>query len=233
MNDYNKPVWIKLVLLGIGLMINSAYADNAYITGKVKIFDLDKQPLSNFAGVVVFLDGSTANVPKQKPLSTKESLPPQMSHKDKQFSPRVLPLKRGGKIDFHNDDNIFHNVFSLSKAKPFDLGIYPTGSSKIVSFERSGLVKIYCNIHPNMVSNILVLNNDHFATSENDGTFTIKNIPIGKHTVRVWHEVENITKEFEFTVAEGENNLPDIVINLTKKLIPHKNKFGKHYKSKY
>jgi plastocyanin len=232
MNNYKKPSWIQLTLIALTLIVNGASANNAYLTGKVKIFDLDKQPLSNLAGVVIFLDGPTANAPAPL-LVKKESLVPQMSHKDKQFSPRVLPIKRGEKIDFHNDDNIFHNVFSLSKANPFDLGIYPTGSSKVVSFDRTGLVKIYCNIHPKMISNILVLNNEYFTTSDNDGSFIIKNIPIGKHTIRIWHEIENITKEFEFNVVDGVNNLPDIVINLTKKLIPHKNKFGKYYKSKY
>ncbi len=123
------------------------------IKGVVTITDLDGNPHSDHSDAVVFIDG----LPSQSKSQQSNEIAPLISHKGRQFSPRVLPIVKGGKVDFYNDDDIFHNVFSLSRVKPFDLGIYPTGTSKIVEFEHTGLVKLYCNIHPDMVSNRVMI----------------------------------------------------------------------------
>jgi plastocyanin len=106
--------------------------------------------------------------------------------KDQTFRPDLTVVTRNAVIDFPNDDKIFHNVFSLSRAARFDLGLYKSGSSKSVTFRRAGVVDIYCNIHPNMVSQIKVVDTPHYAVTTADGRFRIAGVPPGTYPVSAW-----------------------------------------------
>ncbi len=197
------------------------------ITGTVRVFDRDGNEQVDHSGVVVFVDGLNGSV-----VAEPSPEPPQISHKGRQFWPKVLPLVRGATVDFYNDDTIYHNVFSLSKPKTFDLGIYPEGTSKLVTFDEPGLVKIYCNIHPKMVSTILVLNNDLFATSGRDGTFRISGVPNGEATLRVWSE---FSEEQNRVLTLGSNEIAEqsFDVHETKRFVQHRDKFGGRYREKY
>lgn len=197
------------------------------ISGTVTIIDRDGDELKDRSNAVIFIDGLS----EEQQVQEKKNIPT-MSHKGRIFSPRVLPIVKGEVIDFFNDDTIYHNVFSLSKANPFDLGIYPQGTSKLVTFSRPGLVKLYCNIHPKMVSNILVLNNNLFAKTGVDGTFEIKNIPDSEFTLRVWYEYSDVFSR-QVSVKDGKRFIETFTIKATKKIRAHKNKFGKPYRRKY
>ncbi len=111
-----------------------------------------------------------------------------MSQDDERFTPHVLPILRGTTVDFPNADDVFHNVFSLSSARTFDLGRYPKGSAKSVLFEQSGVVQVFCHIHSDMSAVILVLTNPHFTTPEITGRYSIEDVPPGEYTVVGWHE---------------------------------------------
>ena len=104
------------------------------------------------------------------------------------FLPHVLPITRGSTVDFPNDDPIFHNVFSLSSAATFDLRRYPLGQSRSQSFPKTGIVKVYCNIHSHMSATILVMDNPYFTIPALDGTFELPNLPPGEYTLIGWHE---------------------------------------------
>lgn len=197
------------------------------IVGTVTILDQDGEEIADRSGVVAFIDG-VPNAAKYRVLPK----PPQVSHKDQQFTPRVLPIVRGTTVDFFNDDHIYHNVFSLSESKTFDLGIYPEGTSKLVDFPETGLVKIHCNIHPRMISSILVLNNSFFATTGTDGHFEIVGIPDGKFTLRLWSE---FVKEQSRTVtlSRGRRLEESFEIKRIGNFVQHTNKFGKRYREKY
>ena len=104
------------------------------------------------------------------------------------FTPRVLAITRGSTVDFPNGDPVFHNVFSLSSAASFDLGRYPMGKTRANAFTRPGIVKVYCHIHSQMSATILVLDHPYFTTPEDEGTFTLRNVPAGTYTVAGWHE---------------------------------------------
>jgi plastocyanin len=106
--------------------------------------------------------------------------------KGARFSPAVLPIVSGTDVDMTNDDWVAHNVFSKSDVKPFDLGIYAPGGAKAVSFERPGVVDVFCAIHPRMNAVILVLQNPYFAKPDAQGQFTIDDIPAGSYTLRVY-----------------------------------------------
>lgn len=104
------------------------------------------------------------------------------------FTPHVVPVVRGTTVDFINDDPLYHNVFSLSRAKEFDLGRYPRGTSKGATFDRPGVVQVFCHIHSDMSAVVLVLDNGFFATPDASGRYTIPNLPAGDYTVVAWHE---------------------------------------------
>ncbi len=104
------------------------------------------------------------------------------------FVPHVLPVVVGTTVVFPNSDELRHNVFSFSSAKRFNLGIYPKGASRQVTFDRPGEVALLCNIHLEMSAYVLVLQTPHFTVTHRDGGYNIKNVPAGKYTVKAWHE---------------------------------------------
>jgi plastocyanin len=111
---------------------------------------------------------------------------PQLDQRDMVFRPLVLPILIGSTVDFPNSDPLFHNVFSLSQPKEFDLGRYPKGQKKSVTFEHTGVVSVYCEIHSYMFATILVLQNPYFAVPDEDGNFILKNIPSGTYQLSFW-----------------------------------------------
>jgi plastocyanin len=104
------------------------------------------------------------------------------------FTPHVLPVLRGSTVDFPNDDVLFHNVFSLSRAKEFDLGRYPRGASRSVTFDRPGIVQVFCHIHSDMSAVVLVLDNPYFAVPDAEGRYSIPDLQPGDYTLVAWHE---------------------------------------------
>jgi plastocyanin len=104
------------------------------------------------------------------------------------FIPHVLPVVKGSTVEFPNQDPIFHNVFSLSGTKSFDLGRYPKGDSRSVTFDQPGIIPVFCHLHSDMSAIVMVLDNPYFAVPGPDGHYRIENIPAGTYTVVAWHE---------------------------------------------
>ena len=125
-----------------------------------------------------------------------------MDQRNETFVPHVLAVTVGAVVDFPNSDRTFHNVFSLSKAKRFDLGRYAAGKSKSVRFDRPGLVRVFCDIHSHMSAFVLVLSHRFFDVTDADGGFTIENVPAGTYTVVGWYEGEARTSR-SVTVPAG------------------------------
>jgi plastocyanin len=109
-----------------------------------------------------------------------------MKQEGKQFIPNVLVVQRGTTVAFPNMDAIFHNVFSITPDHSFDLGSYPQGGSKTVTMMKSGVVSVYCNMHPQMVGHILVVPNANYVRVGKDGFFRLTNVPAGRHRVVAW-----------------------------------------------
>jgi plastocyanin len=118
----------------------------------------------------------------------REPVRMRMDQRDESFAPHVLAVSIGTIVDFPNNDSTYHNVFSLSKTKRFDLGRYARGHSKSVRFDRPGIVRVFCDIHSHMSAFVLVFSHRFFATTDTDGTYRIDNIPPGTYTVAAWHE---------------------------------------------
>jgi plastocyanin len=102
------------------------------------------------------------------------------------FSPHVLAVRVGTTVDFPNDDRVFHNVFSFRDGKVFDLGMYPVGALKHVTFDRPGLSRIFCNIHPNMAAYVMAVETPYFAVADRAGAFTIAGVPAGRYRFQAW-----------------------------------------------
>jgi plastocyanin len=129
---------------------------------------------------------------------------PRIAQVGETFVPHVLPIVKGTTVDFPNKDPIFHNVFSLSGTKSFDLGRYPQGDSRSVAFDRSGIVPVFCHLHSNMSAIIVVLDNKFFAVADAEGHYRIEDIPAGTYTLVGWHErSERVERQVE--VLSGQS----------------------------
>lgn len=152
---------------------------NAYPTRGVPRHDPPATP--EIRNVVVYLKDAAFR--GALPTTTGE-----MRQENETFIPHILAITTGSTVDFPNEDPIFHNVFSLSRAATFDLGRYPKGQTRSRTFSKAGLVKVYCRIHSQMSATIMVIDHPYFGTPRDDGTFTLPDVPAGNYTVVGWHE---------------------------------------------
>ena len=146
-------------------------------------------PVNELENVVVYLEGdlkTLARNPDSRPLA--EDAEPTIRQVNETFIPHVLPIQAGSTVHFPNGDPFFHNVFSLSGAKSFDLGRYPKNQVRSVKFDRAGVVKVFCHIHSHMNAVILVFDHPYFSVADAQGNFVMSQLPIGNYTLVAWHE---------------------------------------------
>lgn len=127
--------------------------------------------------VVVFVDGV------QGTFLAKTA---QVDQKSKLFVPYVLPVVKGSKVEFHNDDNLAHNVFAVGSDE-FNLGTFGKGAVREHTFNKDGDVTLLCNVHPEMEGHVLVLDNPYFARPDASGKFQIAGVPAGEYVVKAWY----------------------------------------------
>jgi plastocyanin len=148
--------------------------------------------------VVVYIEGKG---PVDKPVTAE------IEQKDRQFSPDLVVAPVGSTISFPNMDAIFHNVFSLSKPKSFDLGNYSKGQTRTETFPVPGVVFVYCHLHTNMSATIVITPNQWSAKPDAAGNFKLPNIPPGKYTIIAWHKTAGT---FRQTVVVSGDQPPAI-----------------------
>ena len=153
-----------------------------------------------------------------------------LDQKNKSFVPEVLVITRHQRVIFRNQDPISHNVFSLSKAKKFDLGLYKAPVEKTLTFDHPGLVKVFCNIHNQMIANLLVLKNNKYALTGEDGKYQIQNIPAGNYKVRVWNEGSKLLSQ-KIKVTPSSLQTLDFEVQVHQRMLKHLNKHNKPYKN--
>ena len=140
--------------------------------------------------------------------------PLKVAQKDGTFTPHVLPVLVGSVVEWPNNDDIFHNVFSISDPKPFDLDLYNAPEIKRVTFEKPGRVDVFCSIHTRMHCIILVLENPYFVVTDAKGRYTIAHIPPGIYKLKAWHE-RLPSQVQEITVPEQGETKVDFTLGIT------------------
>lgn len=134
---------------------------------------------------------------------------------DATFTPAFVVIPVGARVSFPNSDDEYHNAFSYSKTKRFDLGRYPKGESKTVTFDRPGVVKIYCEIHPWMRAAVMIVENPFFAIADETGAFRISDVPAGSYTLVAWNidggATESVVEVVDTGVAEVEMRLAGVL----------------------
>jgi plastocyanin len=181
----------------------------------------DGKPREDASNAVVWVEGA--------PRTGGGPAKADMKQASKRFQPRIVAIAKNGTVAFPNDDPIYHNVSSVSGGNRFDLGLYRTGASKSKKFEETGVVRVYCNIHPQMVGFILVVDSDHVAVTGPTGAFRFEGIPPGSYVVKAWNEE---TGEISRAVTVRGADDPPLELRLDAtgfKPEPHKNKYGKDY----
>jgi plastocyanin len=199
-------------------------------------------PSSQFAGKRVNDASAASVVVWLSPLKTGAVSPVtpvrqpiyRLVQKDKMFSPHLLVVPAGSQVEFPNQDPFFHNVFSLFNGKRFDLGLYESGTSRSVRFDREGVSYIFCNIHPEMGAIVLALNTPYFGISDGNGIVTLHNVQAGSYRLNVWSENGQVANpgpaQRIVQVSTEAVHLGDITLQTTADaLANHKNKFGEDY----
>jgi plastocyanin len=170
--------------------------------------DTDRDPLAfERSRVVIYLEGET--LPSHPLTATLEQ-------EYRRFLPDVLVVPVGSTVSFPNHDPIFHNVFSLSKPKSFDLGNYPKDQTRTVVFNKPGLVFVNCHLHPNMAAVIVVSPNQWSTKAAPDGKFTLPHVPPGKYTIVAWHKTAGFFRK-EVQVTEKGLSVVEFLIPLEDK----------------
>lgn len=159
-----------------------------------------------FQNVVIYLEPLDAEPPARP-------APPDLKilQLGETFIPHVLPVLVGSTVEFPNLDPIFHNVFSLSKTKTFDLGRYPKGETRSVTFDKAGVVPVFCHLHSDMSAVVLVLETPLFTIPQPDGRYRISRVPGGRYRLVAWHE-RSAPLEMEITVVSGERVEVDVTV---------------------
>jgi len=172
--------------------------------------------------------GITVEPPQQKPSEI-----PQLVQKNKSFQPDLLVIPVGGKVEFPNHDPFFHNVFSLFEGKRFDLGLYESGTTRFVQFDKPGVSFIFCNIHAQMSAVVITLATPYYAISGPRGDISISNVPPGRYQLQVFHPAvaPDALRALgrEITVAPGAATLGTFTLSESDVTVAHKNKYGRDY----
>jgi len=160
-------------------------AGGAYESRKYKF--VEKVDYSAMHDFVVYVEGSFGTNSVSTNVTAVATT--RVAQEGAMFTPHVLPIMAGTTVEWPNEDTIYHNVFSMSDAKQFDLGLYKGNpTNKFVVFDKPGRVDVFCSIHSNMHCVVLVLENPYFASTDENGNYKISDVPPGTYKLKAWHE---------------------------------------------
>jgi len=213
----------KLVAVLAVAALGTGAAGAVELRGRV-ILEGESGALAQVQGVLVYYlpDGGG----RQPPIPVPEE-PFRIVTVRKEFTPRSLVVPVGATVRFPNQDNILHNVFSLSGSNRFDLGLYRRGEGKEVTFDAAGVVRVFCNVHHSMVAYVVVVETPFYTMAAVDGGFALDGLPAGPGKLMVWQEQ---AEPREVAVQLPRPGSLEVRLELDKPRVPqHQNKFGKPY----
>lgn len=213
-----KKILNNLAAVGIAAALISPPLCGSEVSGHIRVVGPGGPAAATTVVYAESLDGPTPARPGHY----------RLAQKNKSFVPHILAIPAGSTVDFPNLDPIFHNVFSLSRPGPFDLGLYRAGDSKSHVFPQPATYNVFCNIHPQMSAVILVLPTSFITETDNTGNYRL-NLPPGHYRVTAWSEGSK-----PVAVPVTVSALPVTVSELTLdvqsfQIPPHKNKYGQDY----
>jgi plastocyanin len=211
----------RLLVLATALIVAAPLAA-ATVSGHVNfVTKRGQNPVVN--ETVVWLEPLAGRVASRPPAKF------QMTTRGKTLIPHVLAIPVGSTVEFPNDDPISHNLFSLSSASTFDLGIYRRGAGKSHKFDMPGLVNVYCNVHPNMSAVIQVMPTPYYVFADAKGNYAFADVPPGKYKLVAWNEQGGQTAANVDVGAAGAANVALTLDSRNYKAVSHMNKVGKPY----
>jgi plastocyanin len=187
------------------------------------------------SGVVVWLTPIPGPAPVRLPAtSTPARQRFTLLQKNKTFAPHLLVIPAGSEVEFPNKDAFFHNVFSYFDGKRFDLGLYESGTSRVLRFDRPGVSYLFCNIHSEMSAVIVTLDTPYYSVSDAKGQLSIPSVTPGRYTLHIWREgassAELKALAKPIVVSQDASSLGRLVLaDNTSPAQPHKNKYGRDY----
>jgi plastocyanin len=212
----------SLVILFLLISIQTQAHD---VSGTVEVLLKGEKKKTDLSSVIIYLDPISQSSIPEEALKKQFS----MATKNKQFLSRALAIPAGAKVQFPNLDSIFHNIFSVSSPNQFDLGLYKGGASKSQSFQQPGVVKVFCNVHPQMSATIVVSASPYYTVADQAGAFKLGDIPNGSFQLRAYAEEGQTGKKIDVGDKPLQMNLT--IDGRSFKKLRHKNKFGKDYSS--
>lgn len=169
--------------------------------------DAEQDPIAyERSRVVIYLEGPAPDGGSPSPAT-----PLQIQQLDRRFVPDLLVVAVGSTVSFPNMDPIFHNIYSLSKPKSFDLGNYDKGQTRRITFAKPGIVDIYCHLHPNMQATVVIAPSRWFAQPDRNGQYRIADVPPGKYTLVAWHKSAGFFRK-TIIVEDGRDATADFFI---------------------
>lgn len=220
--------FVACALLLPGLL---AAAQQGDVKGTVKVTRKGHRA-GDASNAVVWLT-PLGNTPVQTLAPQKDGDIPKLVQKDKSFQPSLVVVPVGGRVEFPNHDPFFHNVFSLFDGKRFDLGLYESGSTEFVRFDKPGISYIFCNIHAQMSAVVIALNTPYYGLSDARGEISIHGVIPGRYLMHVFHA--SVPQDAlraqgrEITVVPGSTTFKTITLAESDLELAHKNKYGHDY----
>jgi plastocyanin len=212
------------LLCSLALAVSARAPTSTRVSGSVRVYERalfsGLRERDDRSGVVVYLTGFSAR---------GASRPVTLGQRGERFESKVLPIVAGQRVEFPNFDRLYHNVFSVSPVKSFDLGQYKSSDPpRSVVFDEPGLVPVFCNIHPHMISYVVVLENPSWAVTGADGAFELSGAPPGPVTVNAWLPgARHVSRAI--VLAEGGAVQVDLELQATERIEPHARKDGSPY----
>jgi plastocyanin len=213
---------MKRLLVFASALAVAAPLAAASVGGKVN-FIMKKGQTPVVAETLVWLEPAAGKAAPRPPAKF------QMTTRGKTLLPHVLAVPVGSTVEFPNDDPISHNLFSLSPASTFDLGLYRKGAGKSEKFPSPGIVNVYCNVHPTMSAVIHVMPTPYYAFADTAGNYAIPNVPAGKYRLTAWNEQGGQTATMLDVGPAGVANVAVTLDSSNYRSATHLNKVGKPY----